>query len=117
MTEPGQRERGRNKKQPDNPVKPDHNNGGEAHGDGNQMQRPIDRVIVRAIVMRVETYAFISLPVQNYSAGSWRTKRFHLTRYLPRKSGCGHRDELLKNLVRQQASLPGEPNSVRILLK
>jgi len=51
VPQPGQRESCRNEQQPDDPVKPDDNDGREADRDRDHVQRTIERMIVRAVVM------------------------------------------------------------------
>src|SRR5258707_240574 len=54
MAEPGQRKGCGDKKETDNPMEPNNNNRRKAHWNGDQVQRTIHRMVVCAIVMRVE---------------------------------------------------------------
>lgn len=56
MSQPCQRKRSGNQKERDDPVKPDDDDGREADGNCDQVQCAIDRMVVRAIVMRVEAH-------------------------------------------------------------
>ena len=57
MAEPGEGECGGNEQEADDPVEPDHDDGREANGNGDHVKGAVDWVVMRAIVVRVETHA------------------------------------------------------------
>jgi hypothetical protein len=57
MAEPCERESSWNEKQRDDPVEPDNNDGRKTNRYCNQMQRAIHRMIMRTVIVRVETHS------------------------------------------------------------
>jgi len=62
MAEPGQSERRWNEQQCDDPMPPDHDERGKADRYGDHVQSTIDRMVMRAVVMRVKSH--IPTPVK-----------------------------------------------------
>jgi len=90
MSEPCQCESGGDQKESDDPVKPDNNKGRESDGDCDQVQRAVHRVVMRAIVVRVEAHR-----CPRFRAGLYREI---------------DRNEAFKYFVGKHSTLGGEAN-------
>src|SRR6266496_4670002 len=56
VPKPSESKCGGDEKQSNDPVKPNHDDGRKSHRNSDQMQCPIPRMIVRAVIMRVESH-------------------------------------------------------------
>src|SRR5579871_589890 len=75
VAQPGQRERRGDQEQSDDPVKPDYDQGGEAHGNCDRVQSPVHGVTMRPIVVRQESHAILRNGFQHQSAAPARRPR------------------------------------------
>ena len=62
MAQPCQCEASRNQQQSDDPVKPNHDQRRKADWNGNHVKRPVHRMVMRAVVMRIETHGAPHVP-------------------------------------------------------
>ena len=56
MTQPRQGKGRRNEEQGDQPMPPNHDDGRESDRDGDHVEGPIDRLVMRAVVVRIQSH-------------------------------------------------------------